>query len=94
MVEINAEVTPLTALADVALKMAQDVAGLKAVSQNLMHSNLNTTDGIYGILSPGDVRDQIGRLGRGGETEADGESIEELIGLTRRLVAKLERQRG
>ena len=34
-----------------AIKLAKDVSALKAVSQNLMHENLNVMDGIYGILS-------------------------------------------
>ncbi len=37
------------------LKQSQDVADLKAVSQNLMHSNLSITDGVYGMLSNQDV---------------------------------------
>ena len=47
-----------------ALKRAQDVSALKAVSQNLMHSNLSVTDGVYGILSESDVRGQIMALGK------------------------------
>jgi len=43
--------------------MAKEIAGLKAVSQNLMHSNLSITDGVYGILSQIDVREQISRIG-------------------------------
>jgi hypothetical protein len=35
------------------------VSALKAVSQNLMHSNLSITDGVYGILSEVDVKKQI-----------------------------------
>ena len=46
-----------------ALKMAKDISALKAVSQNLMHKNLSTTDGVYGILSEMDVRNEIGKLG-------------------------------
>jgi hypothetical protein len=37
------------------LKNAKDVSALKAVSQNLMHSNLSIPDGVYGILSETDV---------------------------------------
>ena len=44
--------------------MAKDIAELKAVSQNLMHSNLSITDGVYGILSETDVREQISSLGK------------------------------
>lgn len=47
-----------------AIKHAQDVGQLKAISQNLMHSNLNTTDGIYGILSERDVHQRISELGK------------------------------
>ena len=46
-----------------ALKQAQDVADLKAVSMNLMHSNLSITDGVYGILSEQDVHKRISTLG-------------------------------
>lgn len=41
------------------IMMARDVAALKAVSQNLMHSNLSITDGIYGILSDIDMKSRI-----------------------------------
>ncbi len=47
-----------------ALKLAKDIAALKAVSQNLMHSNLSITDGVYGVLSATDVREQISELGQ------------------------------
>jgi site-specific recombinase XerC len=46
------------------LKLAETVADLKAVSQNLMHSNLSITDGVYGILSADDTRERIDRLTR------------------------------
>jgi site-specific recombinase XerC len=46
-----------------AIKQAQTVGELKAVSQNMTHSNLSTTDGIYGVLSPDDVKNKIINLG-------------------------------
>jgi hypothetical protein len=46
-----------------ALKNAKDVPALKAVCQNLMHSNLSITDRVYGILSDKDIREQISLLG-------------------------------
>lgn len=46
------------------IKLAKDIAALKAVSQNLMHSNLSITDGVYGILSDSDIREQISALGQ------------------------------
>ncbi len=45
-----------------ALKKARDIADLKAVSQNLMHSSLTITDSIYGILTGGDVAERIAAL--------------------------------
>ena len=45
------------------LKNSKDVADLKAVSQNLMHSNLSITDSVYGILSTADVGRRIAGLG-------------------------------
>lgn len=47
-----------------ALKNAKDVPALKTVSQNLMHANISTADGLYGMLSENDVREQIGSLGQ------------------------------
>ena len=68
--------------------MAQDVAALKAVSQNLMHENLTVTDGIYGVLSDVDVKNQIGMLGVTRGVRED-ESLEELRSLLRELTARL-----
>jgi len=47
-----------------ALKQARTVSALKAVSQNLMHSSLKVTDGIYAILDDLDVRNEIQNLGK------------------------------
>ncbi|MCJ7433616.1 MAG: hypothetical protein MUO77_09030 [Anaerolineales bacterium] len=65
-----------------ALKNAKDVPALKAVSQNLMHSNLSITDGVYGILSDLDVKDQISALGKG---TIKSENNIELINLLKQL---------
>jgi len=46
------------------IKVANTVAKLKAISQNLMHSNLSITDGIYGILSREDRKNYITNLGK------------------------------
>jgi integrase len=46
-----------------AIKNARTIAALKAVSQNLMHSSLKVTDGVYGILSDLDVQSEIRGLG-------------------------------
>ncbi len=45
-------------------KNMKDVPALKAVSQNLMRKNLSVTNGVYGILSDLDVREQIAALGK------------------------------
>ncbi len=42
-----------------ALKNAQDMGDFKAISQNMMHSNLSVTDGIYGIFSEEEVKNRI-----------------------------------
>ena len=44
------------------LKRARDVAQLKAISQNIMHASLVTTDSIYGKLVQDDVRAIIANL--------------------------------
>lgn len=71
-----------------AMKMAKDVSALKAVSQNLMHENLSITDGVYGVLSETDVRQQIATLGNG---VANSKDVQELRSLVRRLLVKLDR---
>jgi integrase len=47
------------------LKRAKTVKALKAASQNLMHSSLKTTDGIYAILDDLDVAEEISSLNDG-----------------------------
>ena len=51
-----------------ALKNVRDMAGLKAVSQNVMHSNVSITDGIYGNLSGDDIQKIISGIGTGHAT--------------------------
>ena len=70
------------------LKMAKDIQALKAVSQNLMHSNISITDGVYGILSDNDVKGQIATLG-GQVVSSDIQGIEELKIMTKQLLDKL-----
>jgi len=55
------------------IKHAKDVQALKVVSQNLMHSYLSITDGIYEVLSEQDLRKQIASLG---EKNANNESLD------------------
>ncbi len=44
------------------IKLAKDIGELKAISQNLMHSSITITDGIYGGLSTNDMGKQINSL--------------------------------
>ena len=45
-----------------ALRHARSMADYKAVSQNLMHESINTTDGIYARLLGSEIQDRIDRL--------------------------------
>jgi integrase len=72
-----------------AIKQAKDIPALKAISQNLMHSNLSITDGVYGILSESDVRAQIASLGQkinSGQID----SSEKLVHILEQLLAQLK----
>lgn len=46
-----------------ALQQAQTLADYKAISQNLMHASLQTTDAVYAVLTPDDVAARIKGLG-------------------------------
>lgn len=46
-----------------ALKQAKDMAQFKAISQNLMHNSVTTTDSIYSIFSEDEVKTQLMNLG-------------------------------
>ncbi len=52
-----------------ALKQARNPADLKTISQNLMHSSLAVTDGVYGVLSGDDVAQMIAGLVQSGKPE-------------------------
>jgi integrase len=45
------------------IKNAQNIKELKAISQNLMHSSLTVTDGIYGNLTGEDFTETVSMLG-------------------------------
>lgn len=70
-----------------ALKNAKDVSALKAVSQNLMHQNLTITDGIYGILSETDVKEQIMGLGKQNVPGGVG-GMEELLTINKEILIR------
>lgn len=70
------------------LKAAHDVSDLKAVSMNLMHSNISITDSIYAVLSDQDVQNRIARLGQGSDVRQD-----DLESLLRAVLERLTAQR-
>ncbi len=63
------------------LKNAKDMAAYKAVSQNLMHSNISITDEIYAVLDQDDVKEQIAALGKG-------EMVDEIVAMVMRKMAE------
>jgi len=73
-----------------ALKLAKDIGELKAISQNLMHSNISITDGIYGILSEKDMKAQINALNTNMVFTEEKDSLQELLQLTKKLIEKIE----
>jgi len=54
-----------------ALKLAKDIGELKAISQNLMHANISTTDGIYGILSNDDKKKLLSKFDLNNSNSSD-----------------------
>jgi hypothetical protein len=70
-------------------QIALDISALKAVSQNLMHSNISITDGVYGILSDIDIRGQIAVISQMTNPSDTATDFEELKVMTKRLIEKL-----
>lgn len=64
-----------------ALKQAHNMAELKAISQNVMHSSVTITDQVYGKLTSNNIRDIIGGLGQEHIPPQLNEKIAELIQL-------------
>lgn len=72
------------------LKSANDVADYKAISQNVMHSSLEITDSVYGMLLESDVGKRISGLGKSTPKEKfsfSPDTIEEMIRELKRLNA-------
>ena len=74
-----------------ALKQSKDVADLKAVSQNLMHSNLSVTDGVYGILSTDDIKRRVTALEN---NNVDAMSKDEVLSQLKSMVAQMEGEKS
>lgn len=60
-----------------AMDKAKTMAEMKAISQNLMHASLKTTDEIYSRLRDDDVASHIANLGQG--SQSNEELLNELI---------------
>lgn len=72
-----------------AIKRASNLEELKAISQNLMHSNMGITDGIYGELVEDDVNIAIKRISKrlpGGENQG-GRADDDLMIIAQALLA-------
>jgi site-specific recombinase XerD len=71
-----------------ALEQARDIADLKAISMNLMHNSVSTTDAIYGGLSTRDTATRIGNLGGQRGPDVDDATLDALAA---KLLSRLER---
>ena len=74
-----------------ALKQARDFADMKAISQNLSHSDMRTTESIYAVLAAEDVGNKIGQLGNGRQAGVvRGDATGDLEAKIDRLTALME----
>lgn len=71
------------------IHQSKDLSDLKAISMNLMHENLQVTDGVYGIFSSVDIKTRISRLGN--ENGEGGVNNVELISLLENTIDKLRK---
>lgn len=66
-----------------ALKNVKDMAGLKAVSQNVMHSSIQITDAVYGNFSSADVKRVVSSIGKSSgqadKTDSDTAQIKRIL---------------
>jgi len=46
------------------VEQAKDMADLKAISMNIMHKGIRTTDEVYSRLSDSDIHSRVGKLGK------------------------------
>ena len=67
-----------------ALKQARNMAELKAISQNIMHSSAVITDKVYGRLMNNDVANIIASLGQGPSNDLVGK-LEDLLQLLKQM---------
>jgi hypothetical protein len=65
------------------------MSDMNAISQNLMHTNISITDGIYGGLSEMNVKAQITSLGTENISFTQ-DNFHELMQLNKELIRKIE----
>ena len=70
------------------LTHATDMADFKAVSMNLMHSNMSITDGIYSILSQQEKANRISNLGKNNGSNTD------IAAVLRQLANEIEQNKN
>ncbi len=68
-----------------AVQRCESMADLKAVSQNVMHKSLQTTDAIYSELTEAGVADKIKNLGR---KKPEGMNLDNLLNMSREEVVE------
>jgi integrase len=71
------------------LQHAQTMADYKAVSINLMHEDIKTTDEIYAPTLSNEIKDRIGRLNDQSTEPSSGELVETLAYLSNAELAQL-----
>ena len=68
------------------LNRSRDMGDYKAVSMNLMHSDIGITDSVYAVLSDQAMQDRIARLGRDSAEQATSDVVS--------IVAEVLKQRS
>jgi integrase len=64
-----------------ALKLARNMAELKAISQNVMHASVTITDQVYGRLLDSDVQTIISNLGQSHASSSMEDKLDKLLSL-------------
>ncbi len=68
-----------------AMKQAKSIADLKALSQNMMHESIGTTEIIYGKSPDKEMHERIARLGQSSSSNADTiAALEEILAQLKR----------
>ena len=72
------------------MQHAKSIEDLKALSLNMMHSNISITDGLYGSLSPENINSTLGGFGTAVDS---GVGLPDTVTLMRQLLTALARTR-